>query len=471
MEIVSAVRSALATKVGQERLELWFGPTTHMVLADGQLRVTAPNRFFVEFLRANFRGALEAACQEVLGHCPELVFTVASAQVDASASPAAARDPENRPMPQPAATPRLLPVSVSAPEPADPAAALPQRRPFGDLDSFVVGPCNRLAFASAEMAARQPGQITPLVIHGPTGVGKTHLLQGIWTAIRKSRRAARVIYLSAEQFTSTFLEALRGSGLPSLRRKYRGVEVFLLDDLHFLCGKRATQVELLHTVDELLREGRQLVFAADRAPAELTELGPEMIGRLNSGMVCAVEAPDFQTRRGIVRQMARRMGLAVPDDVQEFVAARLVSHARELSGALCRLQATSEAFSRPLTLPVAEEALADMIRYSAPVVRLPDIEKAVCDLFGVSSGELQSGCKSKTFSYPRMLAMWLARKHTRAALSEIGEFFGRRSHSTVLSAQKRIDGWMASGKRIELADRAWKVGEAIQQVERRLRAC
>jgi chromosomal replication initiator protein len=466
MEIVSAVRNALADKVGQERLDLWFGPSTRLALDQGKLEVAAGSRFFMEFLRTNFRAPLAAACCEVLGHCPELEFRVDAALAD---TPAAETEPHVvKPTPTADRQRRSTAVpGLPGPQPAAPA----ERRPFGNLSSFVVGACNRLAHASAELAVRQPGQISPLVIFGPSGIGKTHLLQGIWTALRRSRHAGRVIYLSAEQFTSSFLEALRGSGLPSFRRKYRGVEVFLLDDLHFVCGKRATQVELLHTTDELLRAGRQLVFAADRPPAELTGLGPELIGRLQSGMVCPMAAPDYATRLGIVGRMAERMGLAVPPEVQAYVAENLVSHARELSGALCRLQATSQAFGRPVTRALAEEALADMIRSSAPAVRLPDIERAVCDVFGVSADELQSDGKSKAFAHPRMLAMWLARKHTRAALSEIGQYFGRRSHSTVVSAQKRVDVWKAAGKRIALANRVWSLDEAIEQVERRLRAC
>jgi len=327
-----------------------------------------------------------------------------------------------------------------------------------------------LAIASAQMVVRRPGQVTPLMFHGPTSVGKTHLLEGIWTAARK-HRTARAVYLTAEQFTSHFIEALRGSGLPSFRRKYRGVDLLLLDDLQFLAGKRVTQVELLHTVDDLLREGRQLVFTSDRAPAELTELGAELTTRLQGGMVCCLEAPDYPTRLGIVAQFVRRFGIDVPLDVQEYIAARLTQHARELSGALCRLQATSQALGRPIELDMARKCLADLIHYSSPVVRLPDIEKAVCDVFGVQAGQLQSGCKAKSVSHPRMLAMWLARKHTRAALSEIGDYFGHRSHSTVISAQKRIEDWRAAGKPIALADHDWKLDEAIRQVESRLRAC
>ena len=138
------------------------------------------------------------------------------------------------------------------------------------------------------------------MFYGPTSVGKTHLLEGIWTAARRSHQRLTAVYLSAEQFTSHFLEALRGSGLPSFRRKYRGVGLLMIDDLQFFVGKRATQVELLHTIDTFLREGRQLVFAADRSPAELAELGPELTTRLSSGLVCRIEPPDYATRLGIV---------------------------------------------------------------------------------------------------------------------------------------------------------------------------
>jgi chromosomal replication initiator protein len=158
----------------------------------------------------------------------------------------------------------------------------------------------------------------------------------------------------------------------------------------------------------------------------------------------------------------------VPKDVGEFIAARLTSHARELSGALCRLKATSQAWGQPISVAMAQEALGEMIRNSHRVVRLHDIEKAVCDVLGVDAAELQSGCKAKDASHPRMLAMWLARKHTRAALSEIGQYFGRRSHSTVVSAQRRVDGWMASRAPMKLAHSVWHVDEAIRLVEKRL---
>jgi chromosomal replication initiator protein len=475
MEIVSTVRTALADKVGQERFDLWFGAATRLNYDGLALSIGAPSEFFLEWIRTNFRRHIEMACSDALGHCPAIEFHLDAATTQGTDEPLpGAPVPETAPNVRPG--PRLAAIAPSAaagPSPAAPVApAAPgfEKRRFASLDTFVAGDCNRLAVTSAEMVVRQPGQHTPLLFYGPTSVGKTHLLEGIWTAARRSHQRLTVVYLSAEQFTSHFLEALRGSGLPSFRRKYRGVELLMIDDLQFFVGKRATQVELLHTIDTFLREGRQLVFAADRSPAELAELGPELTTRLSSGLVCHIEPPDYATRLGIVGQMARRMKLAVPGEVQQYVASRLTSHARELSGALCRLKATAQAMGQPISPAMAEETLADLVRNSGRAVRLADIEKAVCEVFGLEPASLQSDAKAKRVSHPRMLAMWLARKHTRAALSEIGHYFGRRSHSTVISAQKRIDSWMASGSSLDLAEHHWRVDDAIRQVERRLAA-
>jgi chromosomal replication initiator protein len=246
--------------------------------------------------------------------------------------------------------------------------------------------------------------------------------------------------------------------------------LLILDDLQFFCGKKYTQVELLYTIDSLVRDGRQLVLAGDRPPREMGDLGPELATRLESGMVCLIEPPDQPTRLGIVMQMARRMNLSVPPEVAEYVAGHLTRHARELSGALCRLKATGQATGKPITIGMAEEGLADLIRTSTRVVGLADIEKAVCKTFDLQPRALQSDCRSRRVSYPRMLAMWLARKYTRSALSEIGQHFGRRSHATVISAQKRVDSWRSADSSIQLANHTWNVNDAIRQAERSLQA-
>ncbi len=452
-EIVSALRARLADRVGKDRYEVWFGPSTHLAVRGGTLTVGVPNRFYQDWLRTHFRQDLEQSCVEVLGQSLALEFRIDEA---AAATP-------HRPTRGETPAPRAAAAAQPAGEPAF-------RRRFASLDAFIVGDSNRLAFTTAQLAVERHSTVSPLLFYGPHGVGKTHLLEGIWSAFKKSHRQATSIYLSSEQFTSYFLEALHGAGLPSFRRKYRNVELLILDDIQFFAGKRATLVELLHTIDTIL--GRRQAARAGGRPLSggLKSLGPEIGARLAGAAVCRFEPPEYGTRLGIVRQLAARLELHVPEEVLSFVATHLTTQARELAGALKRLQATSMAHGKPITLSMAEEALADLIHTSGRAVRLSDIDKAICDVFGLEAESLQSNRKAKTVTYPRMLAMWLARKHTRAALSEIGHFFGRRSHSTVISAQKKIENWVADGGSLDLHGRRCQVEDAIRRVEECLRA-
>jgi chromosomal replication initiator protein len=334
----------------------------------------------------------------------------------------------------------------------------------------VVCDGNRLAWTSARLAADQPGRHSPLFLCGPTGVGKTHLLEGIWSAYKRAAHGRPALYLTAEQFTCLFLEALRQSGLPSFRRKVRDVGLLLIDDVQFFAGKRATLSELLHTVDTLTREGQQLVLAADRPPSALKALGPELLSRLSGSVQCQLTPPDYAARLEIVARLTVAWELSLPDDVQALVASHFAAHVRQLQGALRRLQAARLAHQRPITLETAEDCLSELLLEQQRAVQLADIERVVVETFGLEPQSLQSDAKHKYVSHPRMLAMWLARKHTRAALSEIGRYFGKRSHTTVISARRKIESLMTQGAQIDLADRRWKVEDAIRRVEDRLRA-
>lgn len=514
-EIVSALRSALADRVGTSRYELWFGASTQWLLGNGTLTIGVASQFYQDWLRTHFRKDLEAACTETVGRPLAIEFRIDSTLAQPRSAGVTAldgsqgRDPSGTsrtPVKAVTVRPHLVrpvesaedgrprraahcgaaappaqavesartvsesPQGAPEPVPADRTAPACRKARGLTLETFVVGQSNCLAYKSVEMASHRPGSLSPLVLHGPTGVGKTHLLESMVNAYRKHRRQAAAVYLSAEQFTSQFVEALHGSGLPSFRRKYRDVGLLVIDDIQFFAGKRQTLVELLHTTDTLLRAGSQLVFAADRSPAAMKTLGPELIARLQGGVVCRMEPPEYATRLGIAGQLAASLEMQVPDDVLAYMATHLTSQTRELAGALKRLHASSLAHDRPITLALAEEALADLVQQHGRVVRLPDIEKAVCDVFGLEAQSLQSGRKGKAVSHPRMLAMWLARKYTRAALNEIGQFFGRRSHSTVISAQRKVDSWVARGAMVSVADRPWSLDEAIRRVEEQLRA-
>jgi chromosomal replication initiator protein len=235
-------------------------------------------------------------------------------------------------------------------------------------------------------------------------------------------------------------------------------------------GKRATILELQHTLDTLQRQGKQVVVGSDRDLDALTDLGPDLLTRLRGGMNARILPPDYEVRRGIVAAICGRRGLAVPDEVVHHVATHMTRHARELYGAVNRLEATSLMLGVPVSEELAVEALADLVRSSGRSVRLADVERAVCKAFGIASGSLQTAKRARNVNHPRMLAMFLARKHTHAALAEIGSYFGRRSHSTVIAAQRTVDEWVMSRSQVVLAEASWDVDEAIRRVEDLLRA-
>ncbi len=495
-EIVSAVRAALVDRVGQDRFDLWFGSTRMRVRGD-MLTISVASLFAQNWLRRSFRVEIEEAAATACGRSMSLEFRIDAAMTPGKAfrleSPGAALSATSATIPTSAVgSPRCVKSEADAKSQlglalprgfelrgAQSAAAAPttgnanaslSRRKFGNFGAFVVGKGNQLAYSSAKMVAEQPGCLSPLLLTGGSGTGKTLLLESIWSAARQSDRHRNVVYLSAEQFTTYFVDALRSGGLPSFRHKYRAVDLLIIDDLQFLANKKATLNELLFTMDQLQRTQRQVVFAADRAPSALGELGPELISRLAGGMVCPIEPADQPTRLGIIKKLAGEHAIDVPEDVQQFIATNLTTHARELCGAINRLKAFRLAHNQPVNRALAEKALGEMIRQNSRAPRLDDIARAVSEVCGIEAQELLSSNKERAISTPRMLAMWLARKHTRAALAEIGDFFGGRSHSTVISAQKKVDRWMHDQDTLKLPRKLCEVEDLVRQIEERLRA-
>jgi len=245
--------------------------------------------------------------------------------------------------------------------------------------------------------------------------------------------------------------------------------LLLIDDLQFFGGKDRTLEELQYSIDTLTSEGRQIVLASDRPVAELRFLGPELSSRLAGGLTCEIQPPEFATRLEIARRLCGQMGLAMGDAVLSTIAAQINAGARELRGALHRLQAMSQAYDEPITQNSAERAIADLARHGTRTVRLADVQKVVCNVFGVEPAQLRSERKGRAISDPRILAMWLARKYTRAPWSEIALFFGRRSHSTVISAHRRVEKLISSHGQIDVNDRSCGVEEAIRRLETALR--
>ncbi len=455
---LSVLRRALRERLGAERYELWLGPQTSLELDGQTLRVRCMSKAEVQWFKRKLSAALSECATMAFGTLPEILFEwtgETQRTLDFAGTSAAVVLPK---------TPACEGATVAPSElPATP------KRPRYSFEDFVVGAANRLAAQAAREVAQQPGRFSPLLLYGPAGTGKTHLLCAIAQHARRSRCRSRVVQLTAEQFTSQFLEALERRALPSFRQKMRNLDVLLIDDVHFLAGKKATLEELLYTIDALHARGGQVALVSDRAAVELQTVSADLASRVSAGLAVALDPPDYDVRVGIVRGMAERMQIPLDESTIELVAQQVVGSGRLLSGAINRLVAASMAVGEPIAVALAEPVLAEFCRQHAPQVRLIDIQRAVCEVFGVEASSLKSQRKTRAIAEPRMLAMWLARRFTRAALSEVGDFFGRRSHSTVVSAQKKFDKLISAHGEMVVGDQVCQVEEAVRRIEAKLR--
>lgn len=465
-EGVAALESALCQAIGSPRYQLWFDGKTKFTWQDDQLVVGVPNLMYQDYLKKQYAGPLQQAAAAVLGRPtalrwvidPELFQKARQKQEEEKLRVAPAR-------PTPPAPRAAVPVPPAAPR------TPPRTRRWRRLEEFVVGPCNQVAHASAQAVAAQPAQeANPLVLHGPVGTGKTHLLEGVHTALREQHPQLRVLFLSAEEFTNRFLASMHQGKLSSFRRQFRDCDALLLDDLHFLAKKAATQEEFLHTFDALLAEGAQVVVTTDCHPRLADRLMPELLDRLHGGAVFGLQAPDADTRRLLIETKACQPGRQpLPAPVIQLLAERLRGNVRELEGALFSLFHISRVTGRPIDAALAHEMLGEVLRHNVRLVQLDDVDRAVCHVLGLEKGALQSKQRGWKISHPRMLAMYLARKHTGATYTDIGERFGGRNHSTAVAGEKKVRQWLEEDGEIHLGQRRLRVRDAVQRAEHALR--
>ena len=491
-EVVTALGRAVARRVGEPRYKLWFERHTKFSWDEGRLTVGVPNRHFEEWLQKTFAEDVAAAAREVFGRPLEVRFVIDPQLFQAARrEQAAARTaPEPAPpppepsakvaqRPQPAAASYHSSKSKSAsrkPAPTaeverkTPRAAAARARRWHRLADFVVGSCNRVAYASALSVVEAPGDgANPLVLYGPVGTGKTHLLEGVYAGLRKERPSWRVGYATCEDFTNRFVQAMRLGKLGAFRKHFRDADALLVDDLHFLAGKKATQEEFLHTFDALQADGGQVVVTCDCHPRLADDFTPELTDRLLGGAVWGLAPPDADTRLALLRSksaVGRRPPL--PDDVARFLAGTLRGNVRELEGALHAVDHFARVAGRRVDLPLVREALGDLLRHAVRVVQLGDVDRAVCSALRLDSGALQSKGRAWAVSHPRMVAMHLARKHTASSYSEIGGHFGGRNHSTAVAAEKKVRQWLADDAALALGERRVRVREVVERVERDL---
>lgn len=461
-ERVCLFRDALANRIGVNRFRTWFGDATEIVVEDDAISIQVATPFAREWIRTNFRRELVDVAREVLGAEPRINVLV--------------RNGENGVATSRSSSTSAAIATVTAPESrgADRPKMSTGPRLRGELQSFVVGPSNELAYASARRVVLEPDSaVSPVVYHSAPGLGKTHLLQGICNGLRRAQPTREWRYISGEAFTNEYIYSLQHGRIDAFRAKFRSVDVLVIDDIHFLAGKRSTQEEFLHTFNAIDACGKTVVLSSDRHPRAIADLSEALINRLIAGIVVTIDPPDQATRREILRRRAEAMQFAVPSEVLEWIADQITDNVRELEGALYKLAALAALTKDPITVAFARNGLVDEIARRPRPIDAATIERVVSLYFGVSADRLRSGARDRTVSLARGILMFLLRRHTRLSSPEIGRMLGGKNHSTVLMAKSRIEQILAADGAVawktSAGERQARLAELLDKLEMELR--
>jgi chromosomal replication initiator protein len=452
-DIVTRLSDQLSRRIGRRKYNLWFDQTRFHV-SDSQVTLTAPNRFAADWIADHFRADLSDTVREELGEPIDVAI-----DIDAGAGKSHGRSDAGE---------SNAPASVPA---AKPAAAKPSStgstKMRHRLDDFVVGACNELAYRTAvRLIDHDQRELTPLFIHGGCGVGKTHLLQGICRRFADFYPGRRWRYTSAEQFTNAYVTAVKNNALGVFRKKLRGLDLLAVDDVHFLSNKSATQNEFLHTFNSMDLGGAKLLLASDSHPKMIEQFSDALISRFVSGMVVRIDSPDPDTRRQLVERIAQRRGLSLMDSVAPEIAARCTGSVREIEGMLTTLEAMAALDSsdggatagntgsgrRVVIGHALVNRLLGASRTMRPVrpIRFAAIVDTVCAELHVQPTDLRGTSRHRQVVLARSLVVHLARRLTTMSYPDIARQLGKRNHSTVVTAAKRIDKQIAGHQQVTL---------------------
>jgi chromosomal replication initiator protein len=503
-DVVKTLTEMVSARISHARYGLWFEGHTRFIPFGDVVVVAVRNQQSRDWLEDRFGEAVHEAVTKVFGPSISVNWVVDELAVNNSAS--GEREPPDHPrvgagssqqasgeskppdspghgvhVPQSPSTqldlfgdPVRTPKSKAKRDNPEvvalsrPIASARGGRRWKLLSEFVVGASNRVAHAAALNVVEEPGEgANPLIIHGPVGTGKTHLLEGIFIALKR-KSDQRPCYVTAEEFTTRFVQATQHGKMAMFRRQFRECSALLFDDLHFLATKKATQAEFLHTFDVLLADGRQVVVTTDCHPRLADELMPELLDRLLGGTVWSVLPPDPETRLAILRKKSTGSHPSIPDSVLILLASSLRGNVRELEGAINSVRHYAKVSGRPVDQAVVREALGDLLRHAVRVVTVADVDAAVCATLRLGTGTLQSKSRAWAVTHPRMIAIYLCRKHTAATYGEISKHFGAKTHSTAVAAEKKVRAWLEKDLSVAIGDRNWQAKELIDRIEREL---
>jgi len=437
-----SVQQSLLDEVGQNTYANWIEPLEFDDYKDGVARFLVPTSFLGTWVARNFGDRIKSHLIRVGAEVDRLEFRVGN-----EAKPPQVAEASTDPKPMQSDRPgRVAPPGSDLP-------GAPLDKAFS-FDTFVVGKPNELAYAAARrVAAGGTVSFNPLFLYGGVGLGKTHLMHAIAWELRARQPELRVLYLSAEQFMYRFVQALRENGTLQFKEQFRSVDVLMVDDVQFIAGKVSTQEEFFHTFNALVDQHKQIVISADRSPAEIKKLESRIASRLQSGLVVDLHPTDYELRLGILQKKVEHYradypGLVIAPGVLEFLAHRISTNVRVLEGALTKLFAFGTLVGREVTLDLAKDCLADVLRASERKVSIDEIQRQVAEHYHIRLSEMLGPKRHRSLARPRQVAMYLAKHLTSRSLPEIGRQFGNRDHTTVIHAVRKVEELKATDTQI-----------------------
>jgi len=444
----------------QPNQRAWVHASEPVTMHGATAIIAVPNEFTRTQLEGRLRGQLEDALSEAFGEEIRLAVTVNPALDDGAPIPTEADFSTSGQSDMSTKNDVAASTATAEPAPAIPEPMDQSGRSSGALESrlnpkytfetFVIGSSNRFPHAAAVAVAEAPGKsYNPLLIYGDSGLGKTHLLHAIGHYVRSLYSGAKVRYVSSEEFTNEFINAIRDDRQDRFKRRYRDVDVLLIDDIQFLEGKIQTQEEFFHTFNTLHNANKQIVLTSDRAPKKLDDIEDRLRNRFEWGLVTDVQPPDLETRIAILRKKAVMDRLTAPADVLEFIASKIQTNIRELEGALIRVTAFANLNRQEVDLTLAEIVLKDLIPEGGePEITAPLIIAQTAAYFGVSIEDLTGPSRGRHLVQGRQIAMYLCRELTPLSLPKIGAQFGNRDHTTVMYADRKINQLLAERRSV-----------------------
>ncbi|KAB8041274.1 chromosomal replication initiator protein DnaA [Janthinobacterium aquaticum] len=435
-----ACSAQLELELTPQQFSAWIKPLFPVDYEEGKLRIAAPNRFKLDWVKTQFASRITALAIQYFEAPTEVQF-ILDPRLSAPKKPVAVSTPASDPNGgAPSARPAEPPPSV----PELGIGAAPRReqsRINTDLtfDSFVTGKANQLARAAAIQVANNPGvSYNPLFFYGGVGLGKTHLIHAIGNQVMADNPGAKIRYIHAEQYVRDVVTAYQRKGFDDFKHYYHSLDMLLIDDIQFFGGKSRTQEEFFYAFEALIAAKKQIIITSDTYPKEITGMDDRLISRFDSGLTVAIEPPELEMRVAILLKKAKQEGVSFSDDVAFFVAKHLRSNVRELEGALRKILAYSRFHGKDITIDIVKEALKDLLSVQNRQISVENIQKTVADFFNIKVADMYSKRRPANIARPRQIAMYLAKELTQKSLPEIGELFGGRDHTTVLHAVRKI---------------------------------